>query len=206
MSERPLAYARTISPSPDRRDPRTHSANIAIEKQNQTYRWDNEDAGLGCMTVQTVSVPIGFNISCPIDALTNLPIVAHSLLDDGDVEPNPGPINLNQYPREPTQEALWIQWFKQHWGDKRDGNDGWMAQYKLKFPNTFETQGILYRDRVAILNPMSRVLASQNRRPSRSSGLRFTPEKEQAPQSMYVKPPAALHHLDDRIWWWDNTP
>jgi hypothetical protein len=27
------------------------------------------------------------------------------LLDDGDVEPNPGPINLNQFPGQPTEET-----------------------------------------------------------------------------------------------------
>ena len=28
-----------------------------------------------------------------------------SLLDDGDVEPNPGPIDLSQHPGEPLQDA-----------------------------------------------------------------------------------------------------
>ena len=34
-----------------------------------------------------------------------------SLLDDGDVEPNPGPIDLSQHRGEPRQDGPWIQWF-----------------------------------------------------------------------------------------------
>jgi hypothetical protein len=97
MSERPNAYARTKSPAPDRKDYRTRTANVAIEKQDNTYGWDNEVVGLGCMTVHTVPGPVRFNTTCLTDTVTNLPIVAHtlapSLQDDGDVESHLGPIN-----------------------------------------------------------------------------------------------------------------
>jgi hypothetical protein len=50
-----------------------------------------------------------------------------SLLDDGDVEPNPGPINLAQFEDQPTVEMPWIQWFKKHWGKAWNGPDGWIT-------------------------------------------------------------------------------
>jgi hypothetical protein len=59
-----------------------------------------------------------------------------SLLDDGDVEPNPGPINLAQFGEQPTEQIAWIQWFKHHCGPIRDGPDGWITQYYLKFTDT----------------------------------------------------------------------
>jgi hypothetical protein len=97
MSERPHAYARAKSPAPDRRDPYTHPANVAIEKDSdKTYGWDNEDTGLGCMTVQTVPVPVGFNSNYLTNTLMNLLKVTYtlapSLLDDGNAESHPGPI------------------------------------------------------------------------------------------------------------------
>jgi hypothetical protein len=127
-----------------------------------------------------------------------------SLLDDGDVEHNPGPINLNQHPGEPRQDGPWIQWFKKHWGDKRDGLDGWMTQYKLKFSNTYELKGILYRNNIAILNPIERVLKSQRRQPSKRPGMRFSPDKDQ-PKSVYVEPPPVLRYFDDSTYRWENT-
>ncbi len=96
ISERPNSYARAKSPAPDRRDPRTPStANVAIEIPENGYGWDNEETGLGCVTVQTAPVSVGFNSIYLTDTVTNLPITTHtpvpSLLDDGDVESHPGP-------------------------------------------------------------------------------------------------------------------
>ncbi len=127
-----------------------------------------------------------------------------SLLDDGDVEPNPGPINLSQHPGEPRQDGPWIQWFKKHWGDKRDGPDGWFNQYQKRFDNTYERKGILYRNDIAILNPMDRFLRAQKRAPSRRPGIRHSPEQDE-PESVYVAPPAVFSHYDDSHMWWVNT-
>jgi hypothetical protein len=96
ISERPNSYARAKSPALDKRDPHTPStANVAIEISDNTYGWDNEETGLGCVTVQTAPVSIGFNSIYLTDTVTNLPITTHtpvpSLLDDGDVESHPGP-------------------------------------------------------------------------------------------------------------------
>ena len=127
-----------------------------------------------------------------------------SLLDDGDVEPNPGPINLSQHPGEPGQDGPWIQWFKKHWGDKREGPDGWFNQYQKRFDNTYERKGILYKNNIAILNPMDRFHRAQKRAPSSRPGFRFTPKKDE-PESVYVAPPTVFSHFDDSHMWWVNT-
>jgi hypothetical protein len=36
-----------------------------------------------------------------------------SLLDDGDVEPHPGPVNLSLFGQQPTSQMEWIPWIKQ---------------------------------------------------------------------------------------------
>jgi hypothetical protein len=128
-----------------------------------------------------------------------------SLLDDGDVEPNPGPINLAQFGEQPTEPMAWIQWFKHHWGPKRDGPDGWITQYCLNFVDMTHNNNVLYRNGQAILNPRDRWNYSQMKKPSRKTGISFsTTSEEPLPPSAYIKPPATLHHHDGRIWWWVN--
>jgi hypothetical protein len=39
-----------------------------------------------------------------------------NLVDDGDVEPHLGPINLSQFGEQPTNQMAWIPWIKQHDG------------------------------------------------------------------------------------------
>ena len=155
----------------------------------------NEWEASSNVTIQEL-VPAEPAISVQVDGIAPNP----SLLDDGDVEPNPGPIDLSQYPGEPMQDAPWIQWFKEHWGDKRDGPDGWFTQYQKMFTNTFMRHGILYRNNIAILNPMDRFIKAQRRAPSRNPGFKFSPEVEE-PKSVYVAPPTVLRHFDDSIWW-----
>jgi hypothetical protein len=101
FSERPDAYQRAKSPSPNRRDPRTPSQNahLAVERpscDDNAYEWSIEDAELGCVAVHTAPVTVVFNITHLTDTVTNLPISLHtpapSLLDDGDIESQPGPL------------------------------------------------------------------------------------------------------------------
>jgi hypothetical protein len=40
--------------------------------------------------------------------------LAPSLLDDGDVEPHPRPIDLSTFGPQPTSEYLWVRWIKSH--------------------------------------------------------------------------------------------
>jgi hypothetical protein len=43
------------------------------------------------------------------------------------------------------------------------------------------------------------------KKPSRKTRISFsTPSEEPLPPSEYIKPPATLHHHDNRIWWWIN--
>jgi hypothetical protein len=62
------------------------------------------------MTVQTVPIPVRFNTTCLTDTVTNLPIVAHtlapSLLDYGNVESHPGPVN--------TPMGQWVDKNEEH--------------------------------------------------------------------------------------------
>jgi hypothetical protein len=58
--------------------------------------------------------------------------------------------------------------------------------------------GILYRNNIAILNPMDRFLRAQTRAPSRNPGFRFSPEE---PKAVYAKPPTVLHYHNDTVWW-----
>jgi hypothetical protein len=102
LSERPDAYQRAKSPAPDQRDPRTPSnAHVAVEHDDNTYEWSKENTGLGCVAVHTAPVSIRFNSIYLTDTVTNLPITTHtpapSLLDDGDVESQPGPITVSPY-------------------------------------------------------------------------------------------------------------
>ena len=129
MSERPNAYARTKSPAPDRKDYRTRTANVAIEKQDNTYGWDNEVVGLGCMTVHTVPGPVRFNTTCLTDTVTNLPIVAHtlapSLLDDGDVESHPGPVT--------TPMGQWVDKNEEHIEFNASNGEMQYTSYKREY-------------------------------------------------------------------------
>ena len=91
---------RSKSPAPTRK-PAVPSAQMAVESSQDgpSYEWDQEAPGIGYVTVQTAPVSVGFNYNNLTDSITKLPMAAHapaiSLLDDGDVESNPGPPKVN---------------------------------------------------------------------------------------------------------------
>jgi hypothetical protein len=96
LSDHPNSYQRTKSPGPTRK-PSVPNAHVAVQGNQGTdaFEWDNEEAGLGCVTVHTAPVSVGFNTKNLTDTATGLPIAAQtpapSLLDDGDVESHSGP-------------------------------------------------------------------------------------------------------------------
>jgi hypothetical protein len=106
LSERPNAYQRTKSPGPNHRKPPVQNAHVAVQgsscKIDDVFEWDKEEAGLGCVTVHTAPVSVGFNVTYLTDTVTDLPITAHtpatSLLDDVDIESQPGPPSPNISP------------------------------------------------------------------------------------------------------------
>jgi hypothetical protein len=77
-----------------------------------------------------------------------------SLLDDGDVEPHLGPVNLAHF-EEPSNQIAWLQWIKQHI-QQRDGPNGWFRQYCLKFPDITEDGKKVYKGGHLILYPRER--------------------------------------------------
>jgi hypothetical protein len=74
---------------------------VTVERDDNTYEWSNEDTGLGCVAVHTVPFSIRLNCKHLTDTVTNLPITTHtpapSLLDDGDIESQPGPSTVSPY-------------------------------------------------------------------------------------------------------------
>jgi hypothetical protein len=73
------------------------NAHIAVQSNQgaAAFEWDHEASGLGCVTVHTAQVSVGFNTNNLTDTVTEVYISAHapapSLLDDGDIVSHPGP-------------------------------------------------------------------------------------------------------------------
>jgi hypothetical protein len=49
---------------------------------------------------------------------------APSLLDDGDIEPHPGPVNWSEFGNQPSDEIPWLRWVILHI-EQRFGENGW---------------------------------------------------------------------------------
>ncbi len=74
----------------------------------------------------------------------------HSLLDDGDVESHPGPINWATL-NEPSDEIPWLSWAQDNF--QRYGPDGWWDRFNQKFGKVSFRDGKYFRNSVLIINP-----------------------------------------------------
>jgi hypothetical protein len=115
LSERPNAYQQTKSPGPNQRNnkPPMQNAHVAVQgplcRIEEVFEWDKEEAGLVCVIVHTTPVSVGSNIAHFTGTVTNLIITTHtpapSLLDDGDIESQPGPPSQNISPDRQFQSV-----------------------------------------------------------------------------------------------------
>jgi hypothetical protein len=111
-----------------------------------------------------------------------------SLLDDGDVEPHPGPVNLSQFGEQPTSQMGCIPWIKQHI-PRRDGPEGWFKHFCHKLPDMSERNNVVHKRGQAILNPRVQWNHEIVRFPRTASveshriGIRFTAKGEKTSSS-----------------------
>jgi hypothetical protein len=129
-------------------------------------------------------------------------------LDDGDVEPHPGPVNLSTFGQEPPNEYLWIQWIKLHIPE-RNGPHGWLEQYNLKFWHKLVQKGdLLYRFGKIILNPRAKWNHENykwtNRAPPSSHriGMSFTSDDNTMNTPLQVKPVTTIKEFKYKNGMW----
>jgi hypothetical protein len=100
-----------------------------------------------------------------------------SLLDDGDIEAQPGPFDLAKYGPEPMLQLEWISWIRAQY-PRQDGPDGWFLRYKAKFGQNLELRNNrVYRNGNEILNHVP-----EQPKPSSNPGLKFTRTQKAVPR------------------------
>jgi hypothetical protein len=122
-----------------------------------------------------------------------------SLLNDGDVEPHPGPVNWASFVDEPSGEIPWLRWVLLH-VNQRYGENVWWDYYCAKFGKIIIHNGKYFQKNILIKNPWD-LWEYKPQEPSISLGIRFSAETVTRDRI-----PAFVQRFNSKRWYYRHDP